>query len=256
MLVILTSAKTMTAKSSLRVPEETQPRFRKEAAEIALYMSQYSKEELEQLLHVNAKLALENYHRFQEFHSEETPSLQAILAYTGIVFKRINPKDFNEEDFLYAQEHLRIASICYGLLRPLDRIKTYRMEYDINLPELGEGNMYPFWRPKQTRTLIEDVKAAGNVNVLVNLASQEIQPAFDWKQVEESVRVITPEFKTWKNGEYKTVVIYTKMARGEMTRFILKNRITEPEALKSFRWGGFMFNDSLSVGDNWVFTQE
>ena len=176
-----------------------------------------------------------------------------MLAYTGVVFKNINPKDFSEDDFLYADEHLRIASICYGLLRPLDLIKPYRMEYEVKLPELGEGNMYNYWRPRQTELLIDEVKKNGNI--LMNLASQEIQGAYNWKEVEKAVRIITPEFKVWKNGKIQTIVIYTKMARGQMTRYILKNRITDPEALKDFSWEGFTYNESLSDGDNWVFLQ-
>ena len=117
MLVLLSCAKTMSAVSKVKVPLTTSPRFQKEAAEIALQMSQFSVDELERLLRVNAKIAVENYKRYQAFHAEATPELPALLAYTGIVFKRLNPKDFSVEDFEYAQEHLRLTSFCYGLLR-------------------------------------------------------------------------------------------------------------------------------------------
>lgn len=243
----------MTGTSKIKVPVGTTPRFTQEATEIALNMAQFSADELKKILKLNPKLALENYNRFQEFHSEENHSLQAILAYTGVVFKNLAPKDFTPDDFRYMNDHLRIASICYGLLRPLDLIKTYRMEYEVKLPELGEGNMYNYWRPRQTQTLIDDVKA--NDNILINLASQEIQGAYNWKEVEKAVRIITPEFKVWKNGKAQTIVIYTKMARGQMTRYILKNRINEPEALKSFSWEGFRYDESMSDSDNWVFLQ-
>lgn len=253
MQIILTSAKTMAATSKTKAPNGTTPRFSQEAIEIALNMSQYSIDELGKMLKLNPKLAAENYRRFQSFHSEENQPLQAVLAYTGVVFKNLNPKDFSEEDFLYMNDHLRIASICYGLLRPLDLIKTYRMEYDVKLPELCEGNMYNFWRARQTQILIDDVKA--DDNILINLASQEIQGAYDWKKVEKSVRIITPEFKIWKNGKPQTIVIYTKMARGQMSRYILKNRINDPEMLKGFTWEGFSYNEEMSNGDNWIFLQ-
>ena len=126
MLVLLSCAKTMSAVSKVKVPLTTSPRFQKEAAEIALQMSQFSVDELERLLRVNAKIAVENYKRYQAFHAEATPELPALLAYTGIVFKRLNPKDFSAEDFGYAQEHLRLTSFCYGLLRPLDVIRAGR----------------------------------------------------------------------------------------------------------------------------------
>lgn len=254
MIILLTSAKTMTGVSSFKAPSMTTPRFAKQASEIALQMAQFPVSELSHLLKLNPKLASETYLRFQEFHSKDKVELQAILAYTGVVFKNLNPKDFCDDDYCYMQDHLRIVSIAYGLLRPLDGIKPYRMEYDIKLPELSEGNMYPFWRLRQTKTLIDDVKK--DDGILINLASHEVQPAFEWKKVNKSIRIITPEFKVWKNGKYVTIVIYTKMARGQMSRYILKNRITDPEDLKNFTWEAFAYNEHLSEGDNWVFTQD
>ena len=210
MLVLLSCAKTMSAVSKVKVPLTTSPRFQKEAAEIALQMSQFSVDELERLLRVNAKIAVENYKRYQAFHAEATPELPALLAYTGIVFKRLNPKDFSAEDFGYAQEHLRL-----------------------------------------TDTFIEDIRSAGGI--LCNLASDEMKSLFDWKRVESEVRVVTPEFHVWKNGKLATIVVYTKMSRGEMTRFILKNKIGNPEELKGFSWEGFEFDESLSDERKLVF---
>lgn len=254
MQILISPAKTMSGTSKMKAPTGTTPRFVKEATEIALQMTQFSADELARILKLSPKTAAETYRRFQDFHTEEKPPLQAILAYTGIVFKYVNPKDFTDEDFRYAQDHLRFGSFGYGLLRPLDLIKPYRMEYDVKLPELTEGNMYTFWRPRQTQMLIDDVKAAGNV--LIYLASMDIQPSFDWKKVEQSIRVITPEFKVWKNGKPDTIVIYAKMARGRMTRHIIKNQITDTEELKAFRWEGFSYNESLSEKNRWVFMQE
>jgi len=253
MMILLSPAKTMTGITKVKVPEMTIPSFQQEANEIILQMSQYSVTELAHMLKLNPKLAAEIYHRIRNFHSEDTPALPSILAYTGIVFQKINPRDFTKEDFLYVQEHMRFSSACYGLLRPLDMIKPYRMEFDLSLPELGEENMFNFWRPKITDLLIKEVKA--DDNILINVASSEIQSSFYWKQVQKEVRVITPDFKVWKNGKLKTIVIYAKMMRGQMSRFIIKERITDPEELKAFTWEGFMYNDDLSEGDNWVFTQ-
>ena len=139
MLILLACAKTMSEVSKLKTPAVTQPAFHREAAAIALQMSQFSVEELERLLHVNPKIALENYKRYRNFHSEDVRELPALLAYTGIVFKRLNPKDFSADDFLYAQDHLRLTSFCYGLLRPLDLIRLYRLEGDVRLPEPCTG---------------------------------------------------------------------------------------------------------------------
>ena len=128
MLVLLSCAKTMSAVSKVKVPLTTIPRFQKEAAEIALQMSQFSVDELERLLRVNAKIAVENYKRYQAFHAETTPELPALLAYTGIVFKRLNPKDFSAEDFGYAQEQLTRVTKQMTLAHP-----TWRMGQKITV---------------------------------------------------------------------------------------------------------------------------
>lgn len=244
----------MTGNSKIKAPAGTTPRFEKNAMEIALQMTQFTTGELSRMLKISPRLALETYRRFQDFHTEDIPKLQALLAYTGVVFKHIRPLDFTDEDFKFAQTHLRIASFCYGLLRPLDFIKPYRMEYDIKLPELAGGNMYTYWRTLQTQTLLDDVKA--DDNTLIYLASMDIQPSFDWNKVKQSLRIITPEFKIRKNGKPETIVIYAKMARGEMSRYIIKNRIRNPEEIKTFSWEGFRFDESLSSQDNWIFLQE
>lgn len=254
MQVLLSPAKTMASSSKIKAPQGTTPRFLKEANEIALQMTQFSADEFAKILKLSPKLTAECYQRYLEFHSEDTHPLQTLLAYTGVVFKNIQPNDFTDEDFRFAHEHLRFVSGCYGLLRPLDLIKPYRMEFDVKIPEFGIGNMYSFWRDKQTQLLIDDIKA--DDGILLNVASMDVQPAFHWKEVEEAVRIITPEFKVWKNGEAKTIVIYAKMCRGQMSRFIIKNRITNPEELKAFTWEGFSYNESMSDTNHWVFLQE
>ena len=239
MLVFISCAKTMAARCSVVVPEVTVPKFETEAVRNALEMSQYSVSELERLLRVNTKIAAENRLRFHDFCSEENRSMPAVCAYTGAVFKRILPKDFSAEDFRYAQEHLRITSFLYGLLRPLDGIKPYRLEGDVRLPEKGGISMFDYWKPLLTDYFIEEIKNCGGV--LINLASAEMKDLFDWEKVCREVQVVTPEFYTLKNRKPTTVVIYAKMCRGEMTRFILKNRITHPEQLKEFEWEGFSY---------------
>ena len=251
MLVLLSCAKTMSGSSKIITPFETVPRFQQEASEIALQMSQFSVEDLERLLRVNAKIAVENYKRYQAFHAEGNLGLPAFLAYTGIVFKRLNPKVFSVEEFTYAQEHLRLTSFCYGLLRPLDVIRLYRLEGDVVLPELGNQNMFTYWQSRLTDVFIEDIKKAGGV--LCNLASDEMKGLFDWKRVEKEVRVVTPEFHVWKGRKLATIVVYTKMSRGEMARFILKNKIQNPEELQNFSWEGFEFDESRSNEKNYIF---
>lgn len=241
----------MTARSKILPAVTSVPIFQKEAIQNALDMSQYAAEELEKLLRVNPKIAAENYLRFNDFFSETNTPLPALLAYTGMVYKRIHPIDFTQEDFLYAQEHLRITSFLYGLLRPLDLIKNYRMEGDIKLPEHGGLTQFDYWRPILTDLFIHSIKEQGGT--LINLASGEMKELFDWKRVAKETHVITPEFQVWKKGKLTTVVIYAKMCRGEMTRYIIKNRIESPEELKNFQWEGFSFAPESSTDTHYLF---
>lgn len=252
MLTFISCAKTMASRCTLSVPEVTVPRFEAEALQNALAMSKYSASELESLLRVNAKIAAENRLRYHDFCSEDNRPMPALCAYTGAVFKRIAPKTFTADDFLYAQQHLFITSFLYGLLRPLDGIRPYRLEGDVRLPERGGKTLFDYWKPLLTDFFIGEVKRQGGV--LVNLASAEMKELFDWKRVEAEVRVVTPDFRVWKDGGLKTVVIYAKMCRGEMTRFILKNRIDSSDGLRAFTWEGFSLDEERSTGDHWLFT--
>lgn len=252
MLALISCAKTMASRCSIAVPGVTTPEFETLALQHALEMSQYSAVELEKLLRVNAKIAVDNRLRYHDFCSEDNHSMPAICAYTGAVFKRIFPKDFTADDFDYAQEHLRITSFLYGLLRPLDGIKPYRLEGDVRLSERGDLSMFDYWKPVLTDYFIAEINRKGGV--LVNLASGEMQSLFDWKKVEREVRIITPEFQMWKAGGLKTIVIYTKMCRGEMVRSIIKNRIEDPEDLKGFAWEGFVFDEERSTDNHLLFT--
>lgn len=252
MLTFISCAKTMTSRSTVAVPEITIPKFEANAVQNALEMSQYSAGELEKLLRVNTKIAAENRLRYHDFCSEDNCAMPAICAYTGAVYKRILPKDFTIDDFYYAQDHLRITSFLYGLLRPLDGIKPYRLEGDVRLPERGGVSMFDYWKPLLTDYFIADIKRQGGV--LINLASGEMQDLFDWKRVEKEIRVITPEFQVWKEGRLKTIVIYTKMCRGEMVRSIVKNRIESPDELRAFTWEGFTLDETRSTDKHLQFT--
>ena len=169
-----------------------------------------------------------------------------------MVFRHIAPQDFTAEDWAYAQSHLFITSFLYGLLRPADRIRNYRLEGHVRLPEEEDRTLFAYWRARLTDVFISAIRQQGGI--LVNLASAEMKNLFDWTRVTREVRVITPDFYTYKGRRLSTVVVYAKMCRGEMTRFILKNRIENPEDLKNFEWEGYRFNPRESHDDHWVFT--
>lgn len=241
MLVLLSCAKIMNTKTSSDVSAiVTQPRYQEEANKIAMAMTQYSVEELEKELSINQEIAVENFKRYQSFHSPESHKLPALLSYSGIIFQQLNADSFNIEDWEYAQDHLRLTSFCYGLLRPLDLIHSYRLEGRIKIPELHGQSLYSFWKERLTDQFIEDIQATGGV--LCNLASAEMKKMFDWKRIEREVKVITPTFQVLKDGHKKTIVVYTKMCRGAMTRFIIQNKLKKEEELYGFDWEGFAFD--------------
>lgn len=252
MQLLLSCAKTMAEHTSVPTPRTTQPAYRDQAAQLAAELATLPTDDLARLLHVNRRIAVENRQRYVRFHGDDGAALPALLAYTGIVFKRIAPASFTGADFEYAQQHLNITSFLYGLLRPLDAIRPYRLEGDAVLPGHGDETMFAYWPGRLTGDLLGRI--GSDDGILLNLASSEMKRLFDWRRICREARVITPEFRVREGDRLKTIVVYTKMCRGEMTRYILKNRIADPEALKDFEWEGFRFDAALSKDDDWVFT--
>lgn len=250
MVLFISCSKTMTEHSRIKVPFSSTPLFEKEAQENALDMIHYSATELAQLLRTNTQLASDAYVRLLDFPSETGHFLPAILAYTGIVFKHIGLKFFTPEDFAYAQQHLFITSFLYGLLRPLDLIKNYRLEGHVRMPQ-HECTVFDYWKPILTDYFIGEIKKQGGI--LFNLASLEMKELFDWERICKEVRVITPEFYVYKEGKPKSVIVYIKMCRGEMTKYILQNRIEDPKLIKKFEWEGFTYQPRKSTPDHPVF---
>lgn len=236
MQILLACAKTMTGSPPGGLTAATEPAFGRETARMAVQLAGYSADELQHILHTNRKIAGENWLRYQNFFDGST-RVPAVFAYDGMVFKKLAPETWDGACLDYANRHLLICSFLYGLLRPLDLVNRYRMEGGVELPCNGYMTTFDHWKPILTGWLTEQVKA--DDGVMVNLASGEFRNMFYWKKVESAVNVITPEFKVEKGGRLKTVVIYTKMCRGAMSRWILENRITGVEDLKKFEYEGF-----------------
>lgn len=232
----------------------TTPRHQAMADMLAAQMALLSPDEIAQLLRVNAKIATTNYARYQQFHAEDTPELLAVAAYTGIVFKYLDAKSLDMDTWHYAQNHLRITSFLYGLLRPLDAIRAYRLEGDVQLPGVDD-NVFAHWRDTLTPLFLEDLAAAGGR--LCYLASDEMHHLFHWRAIEEQAKAIyTPEFYVLEDGKLKTKVVYIKMARGTMARYILQQRITTREELEAFTFDGFAYNDKYSTEHRLIYTLE
>ena len=251
MLIILSPAKTMNMSAISSSLPFSNPLFSEEVNFLAAKMKELSLDELKKQLKISDNLAEITYERYRKFNDDDNVLKQAIFAYNGTVFKSIKVKDFSINDLEYAQNHLRIISTLYGLVRPLDLIKAYRIAFDIKMDGI-EGNLYDFWLPKLTNRLIEDAKLAGGI--VVNLASLDVLGSLDIDLLEKNVRVVTPEFKEFRNGKYETVRTYAKLARGEMTNYILQNKIETPDKLVDFKWKGFSYNKKLSSINTLIFT--
>jgi hypothetical protein len=195
-----------------------------------------------------------NRQRYQDwcvpFSSENAK--QAILAFKGDVYTGFTLDQYTSKDFDYAQQHLRILSGLYGLLRPLDFIQPYRLEMGTKLSTKQGRDLYAFWKSVLGKAMRAAIKASGE-KVLINLASQEYFQALDRRDLE--ARVITPIFKDEKNGVFEIISFHAKKARGCMSDYIIRNQISSPEGLKNFQGMGYRFNAEPSDEDNWIFTR-
>ncbi len=253
MIVLISPAKTMQGVPRSAQSECGEPRFAEHARCIVEQMMGYSVDELAEVFRISASLANELKRRFAHFLYEMGGELAAVEAYSGVVYRHFVEKDgFSDEQRAYLQCTVRISSLLYGLLRPFDKIRPYRMEGFVRLEGTDE-RVDRFWRDVQTQTLIDDVQNAGGV--LVYLASKEEQNAFYWAKVKRTVQVIDIKFLEYKGNKLRQVVVYTKMARGEMVRYMMENSIENPDDLKQFAWNGYKYDPYLSSHNEWIWVK-
>ncbi|MDO5074581.1 MAG: YaaA family protein [Bacteroidales bacterium] len=252
MQILLSPAKDMTDAPAVQAPRLSTPRFQLEAERCALQISELDTEELADLLKINPQLAALNKRRFHDFLDPE-PRMAAALAYTGMAYKHLRAEEFSAQDWEWAQEHLWISSFLYGLNRPMDAIKTHRLEGKVVLPDHEGLTMFQFWRSRLTDVLIDSCLA--DDGTLIYLASAEMKSLFDWKRVTKQVRVITIDHAIDLGDRLKTVVVYSKMMRGATTRQLITQRIAQPEALQDFEYEGFVYRPEHSSEARWTWVQ-
>ena len=189
MQILLACAKNMTTRPELSPSILTKPKFLEEAERHALQLAAFTEAELGKALKCNPRLAILNKLRYLSFFDSDD-SGPAVLSYNGIVYRHLRAWEFTEADYAYANNHLWICSFLYGLLRPMDRIKNYRLEGNVKLPNNDNRNMFDFWKPRLTDVLIDSVKQ--DDGCLVHLATEEMTRLFDWKRVRREVKVILP----------------------------------------------------------------
>jgi cytoplasmic iron level regulating protein YaaA (DUF328/UPF0246 family) len=230
----------------------TQPEFLDDACRLVEHLRTFSPDDLAGLMSISAKLALQTAEQYAAWATPFTlkNARQAILAFGGDVYADLQPASYSEAVLAFAQDHLRILSGLYGILRPLDLIQAYRLEMAYKLKIAEAGNLYAFWRAKSTGSLLRLI-AKQHATGLVNLASAEYLRAINLKDLH--LPVITPVFKEKKGGQYKFITVYAKRARGAMCDFIIRNRIRHIQDIKAFNQNGYRYKHSLSSEDKWVF---
>lgn len=254
MIAILSPAKNIDEDKKNPISRTSTPQYLDVAGKLAQKLSRLSKQDLQELLSINDNLTKLNYERYKSWVPAKTveEGKQAILSYDGDVYKGLSAMSLNMEDLNFAQKKLRILSGLYGILRPLDVIVPYRLEMSTKIGLNKKKDLYQLWTENITQSLNEALKGDRH-KVILNLASQEYVKAIDLKNI--NGRVITPVFKELKGDEYRMFFVFVKRARGMMTRYFLKNKITNPEELKSFNMNGYAYTESLSDEDSWVFTR-
>jgi len=250
MLLVISPAKTL----DYSIPQSTTftlPDFPSEINDLVGVLKKKSVTQIAKLMDLSEPLAMLNEERYKTFMETFSPenSKQALLAFKGEVYAKMEADQFSVEELEFAQQHLRILSGLYGLLKPLDLIQPYRLEMGTQLKTKKGTNLYQYWGTKISKALNE----VGEGKTLVNLASQEYFKAVNQKTLK--LPVITIHFKEHKDGKYQVVGFFAKQARGLMARYAILNRITDPEQLKVFREEGYEFSAPLSTAQDWVFVR-
>jgi len=253
MKIIISPAKNLKTEFENKFTESTQPTFLDDSEYLIKKLRKLSKKKIGDLMKISPALSELNYNRYESWNLPFTDknALPALYIFAGEVYRGMDVATFTKKDLKVANESLRILSGLYGLLKPSDLIQPYRLEMGTRLEITSKTKgLYKFWGNKLTDKLNEAFKKD---DVLVNLASKEYFKAVDFSLI--NAKVITCTFKDNKNGVYKSLMAYGKLARGFMTRFIIKNNLKKVEHLKTFAEEGYIFNPKFSNEDEFVFTR-
>jgi uncharacterized protein len=253
MLIVLSPAKSLDFAPAAQGIPVSMPRLADETASLARVTKRLKARDLSDLMHISPALAALNVERFKAFdaHAQDEGTKQAVLAFNGDVYRGLDATTLDTDGLAFAQDHVRILSGLYGLLRPLDAIMPHRLEMGTKLVTRRGESLYDWWGSKIARLLKADMEATGGP--LINLASIEYFGAVDRRAL--NAPVITPHFKEFKNGKAKIISFYAKAARGRMARYVIDHRITDVDALKGFNWDGYAYEAGTSTSTDWVFTR-
>lgn len=255
MLLVVSPAKKLDFESPIATDQVSKASLLEHSEILIERCKKLSPDQIASLMKLSDKLAGLNAARFGEWSQPFTldNARQAVLAFNGDVYSGLDAPTFSQDDFSFAQQHLRILSGLYGLLKPLDLMQAYRLEMGTKLDNERGSNLYQFWGDIITNELNKALDEQ-QTDVLVNLASNEYFKSVNKKIL--NATIMTPQFKDWKNGQYKMISFFAKKARGLMARYIIQNQLTNVEQLKNFDIAGYQYNSDLTQGNDLVFTRK
>lgn len=255
MLALISPAKTLDYQTALPTDQYTQARLLGQSQQLIEVAKVLSASEIASLMQVSEKIAQLNVGRFNDWQSEFdfSNARQAIFAFKGDVYTGLDAYHLSDPDIHFAQQHLRMLSGLYGLLRPLDLMMPYRLEMGTKLKNSRGHNLYEFWGTRITQLINQDLEQAGS-KILLNLASDEYYKSVQEKQVQADI--IKPVFLDQKNGKYKIISFYAKKARGLMARYMIEHKIEQADDLKAFNTDGYYFDSENSSTTELVFKRD
>lgn len=256
MIILLSPAKTLDYETKIKGPSFSSPYFLSKSKNLIKTLKNKKPEEISNLMNISEKLALLNSDRYKSWkgsRKESASSKQAIFVFKGDVYQGLNIEEFKRKDLDYSQNHLRLLSGLYGVLRPLDIIEPYRLEMGTKLKISNTKNLYEFWSDDIANQILKDLELIKS-NTILNLASNEYFNSV--KSLEKSANIISPAFKDLSKGKYKIISFYAKKARGLMASWILRNKIQKEEDLINFNIGGYYFSETESSKNVPVFLRD
>lgn len=255
MLMVVSPAKDLDSNPVSVKLATTMPALLPQASKLAAICKQLSPAELGSLMHISDKLAGLNAARFSQWRPDFSAdnAKAALFMFNGDVYQGLDAASLTKPQLQFAQQHLRILSGLYGVLRPLDLMLPYRLEMGTRLKNDHGNDLYAFWQQQITDNLNSQLTEL-STDVLLNLASQEYFKAVKPKALQ--ARVITPVFKDYKNGQYKIISFFAKKARGLMARYVIQQKLTDPKAINTFNLAGYQYSKGDSTADKPVFLRQ
>ena len=250
MLTLLSPAKSLDTSPVDAAPAPTEPLFPERTAKLLASLKRLKPKAIGELMDISKALSELNYGRYQGF--DDQAAMSGVFMFDGDVYTGLEARTLDADALVWAQDHIRILSGLYGVLRPLDAIRPYRLEMGSQLKSGRTHSLYEFWGDTLAKHLTEEVRAQGQ-DTIVNLASHEYSRVATTKALK--LKVVSPRFLEIKGNEAKIVSFFAKKARGLMARYMIDHRIDRIDGLKDFNVADYTYRADLSSGDDWVFTR-